>query len=113
MCVVFSREARPEDTHRIPPPMAARFRHVSKADRSHTLRALQPVILSAVAKCRRFPDWTRSLPQGRPCAASAPVRESASLDTRTITVVNTSSRSPETSPAIPGSDCCDNPNDGI
>jgi len=137
VCVVFSRKARPENTHRILPPMAARFRHVSQADRVATPYGhCNPCILSAVAKCRRFPDWTRppplirprtlvnllavprkaaseALPGDRPCAVSAPVRESASLDIRTVTAVNTSPKSPDSSPAVPGADCCHNPDDGM
>jgi hypothetical protein len=63
VCVVFSRKARPENTHRILPPMAARFRHVSQADPVATPYGhCNRYILSAVAKCRRFPDWTRPPP---------------------------------------------------
>jgi len=135
VCVVLSRKARPENAHRIMPPVAARFRHVSQADPVATpCGHCNRHILSAVAKCRRFPgppaalDQTPSacqaacrsrkaaseaLPEDRPCAVSAPVREPASLDTRTVTAASTSPKTPDTSPAVPGVDCCHNPDDGI
>ena len=55
---------------------------------------------------RRSPEIGRG-------AASAPVRESASLDTRTITAVNTPPKNTTSSPAVPATDCCRNPEDGI
>ena len=56
---------------------------------------------------------SEALPRDRPCAVSAQVRESASLDTRTITAVNTSPRSSDTAPAVPEADCCHNPDNGM
>jgi len=44
---------------------------------------------------------------------SAQVRESGSPDTRTITEANTPPKRPDTSPAVPATDCCRNPENGI
>ena len=44
---------------------------------------------------------------------SAPVRESALLDTRTLTAVSTPPESPESSPTVPAAVFCLNPDDGI
>jgi len=45
-------------------------------------------------------------------AASAPVRESASPDTRIVSAVNTPPKRPESSPAVPAADFCRNPDTG-
>jgi len=45
--------------------------------------------------------------------ASTPVRESATLDTRTVSEVTTPPQRPKSSPTVPAADFCRNPDDGI
>ncbi len=73
VCIVFSLRARPENAHRILPPIAARFRHVSLPDRiaMHYVPC-KPDRLSVVAKCRRF-QHVPPTALGNP-GLSAPVR---------------------------------------
>jgi len=108
-----AKRGRKQTPHRAPGE-AARCRHVAHAPGSRCLRPCKPAGLCAVSSCRRSsrPRMPTRHPRQTPTAfqpahrfaeirfrggprgsaenvASAPARESASLDTRPITAVNT------------------------
>jgi hypothetical protein len=108
--VVFSRGARPENKLRIVPrlrPDPAAFQTREPARRP----CADPERLSNAPPFHGRPLQMRSPGIGRD-VASAPVRESASPDTRTISEINTPPKAPTPPPADPAADSSRTPDDG-
>ena len=133
--LLSSRAERGQKTNSASCPReAARCRHVNHAARiamPSALQAGQPVrrvVMSPLSRPARHPrsdperlsndppfhgtPFQRRSPKIGRDAASAPVRESASPDTRTVSAVNTPPKRPESCPAVPAVDFCRNPDTG-